>query len=149
MQHDLKIDTRHFEDVLSGDKTFEIRKNDRDYALGDVLILRETRYACGAVAAGESLEYTGRSCTVTVHHVMRGPVYGLADGWVVMGIRKSSSPSTSEQGQMGHGWLVSVSRWGDRVLTLSEQQQFGQVSSPEDKALVRGCAQHLLSRVGL
>lgn len=149
MQHDLKIDSLHFETVLNGDKTFEIRKNDRDYSLGDTLVLRETHRVPGGAGLADPLEYTGRICQVAVIHILRGPAYGLADGWVVMGIRKSSAPSELEQSQMGHGWLVSVSRWGDRVLTLSEQQQFGEVSSPDDKALVRGCAQHLLSRVGL
>lgn len=34
---DLKIYPSYFRDVLSGDKTFEIRKNDRDYEIGDLL----------------------------------------------------------------------------------------------------------------
>lgn len=35
--HELKIDTQYFEDAKSGKKNFVIRKNDRDYQVGDIL----------------------------------------------------------------------------------------------------------------
>ncbi|MBZ5980054.1 DUF3850 domain-containing protein [Leuconostoc gasicomitatum] len=41
---DLKLDTKYFDDVNSGLKTFEIRKNDRDYQVGDVLALTAFEY---------------------------------------------------------------------------------------------------------
>jgi ASC-1-like (ASCH) protein len=37
--HHLKLHSDYFKDVKSGLKTFEIRKNDRDYQVGDRLIL--------------------------------------------------------------------------------------------------------------
>lgn len=37
--HKIKIDRCFFENVLSGRKRFEIRKNDRDYQVGDWLHL--------------------------------------------------------------------------------------------------------------
>lgn len=39
--HELKIATEYYHRVCSGQKTFEIRKNDRDYQVGDVLLMRE------------------------------------------------------------------------------------------------------------
>ncbi|MGC4668415.1 DUF3850 domain-containing protein, partial [Enterococcus hirae] len=39
--HELKILPEYFEAVTSGRKKFEIRKNDRDYKVGDRLYLRE------------------------------------------------------------------------------------------------------------
>jgi hypothetical protein len=41
MKHDLKIWPQYFVEVAAEQKTFEIRKNDRDYQVGDVLRLRE------------------------------------------------------------------------------------------------------------
>lgn len=41
MKHDLKTWTEYFQAVKSGDKTFEIRENDRNFKVGDVLLLRE------------------------------------------------------------------------------------------------------------
>ena len=35
--HELKLDINYFEDVKSGLKNFEIRKNDRDFQVGDIL----------------------------------------------------------------------------------------------------------------
>ncbi|MFS7399016.1 ASCH/PUA domain-containing protein [Carnobacterium maltaromaticum] len=39
--HELKIGSEFFEAVKDGRKKFEIRKNDRNYQEGDILILKE------------------------------------------------------------------------------------------------------------
>jgi hypothetical protein len=39
--HDLKILSEHFQAIKKREKTFDIRKNDRDFQKGDILILRE------------------------------------------------------------------------------------------------------------
>lgn len=41
MEHDLKCWPKYYEYVASGDKTFEVRRNDRDFRVGDTLLLRE------------------------------------------------------------------------------------------------------------
>ena len=38
--HELKLDVKYFEDVKSGKKNFEIRNNDRDFQVGDILELK-------------------------------------------------------------------------------------------------------------
>lgn len=35
--HELKIKEEYFKDIRSGKKTFELRKNDRDYQVGDLI----------------------------------------------------------------------------------------------------------------
>ena len=87
MLHELKTDRKVFDDVAAGLKTFEIRKDDRGFAVGDVLQLRQTRHTGKEMTEGAPLEYTGAVCEVGVSHVLRGPIYGLADGWVIMSIR--------------------------------------------------------------
>ncbi|HBD0694848.1 TPA: DUF3850 domain-containing protein, partial [Enterococcus faecalis] len=39
--HTLKIETEFFKAVKERRKTFEIRKNDRNFQVGDILILEE------------------------------------------------------------------------------------------------------------
>lgn len=38
--HELKILPKYFSEVYSGNKTFEVRKNDRNFKVGDMLILK-------------------------------------------------------------------------------------------------------------
>ena len=39
--HDLKIEKKYFNDVMTEKKKFEVRKNDRGYQVNDVLSLNE------------------------------------------------------------------------------------------------------------
>ena len=87
--HELKTDPNVFDDVVADTKTFEIRKDDRCYERGDYLYLRQTRYFGSQMKdEGKPLEYTGQVAMVRVLGVMRGPVYGLADGWCIMSIKR-------------------------------------------------------------
>jgi hypothetical protein len=84
-RHELKSDPAPFADLLSGEKTNEIRKDDRDFKVGDTLIFRETKYS--AVNMFEEpgacpLIYTGRTQWRFVSHVQRG--YGLQEGHVAL-----------------------------------------------------------------
>lgn len=72
--HELKILPGYFEDVFMGNKTFEIRKNDRDYKEGDLLILKEW--------SGSS--YTGRQVKAFVTYMTD---YAQKDNYVVLAIK--------------------------------------------------------------
>lgn len=88
MQHYLKTDPDQFYAVRRGLKTFEFRFDDRNFAVGDVLELQETRYSAGQMKAQRlPLEYTGAIAVVGVSHVLRGPAYGIPQGYVIMSIR--------------------------------------------------------------
>ena len=77
MTHELKILPEYYLAVTSHLKEFEIRKNDRDYHVGDVLILREWN--------GE--HYTGRTVTKTIKYIFVGTgEYGLSEGYCVLGL---------------------------------------------------------------
>jgi hypothetical protein len=80
--HDLKTWPDYFESILTGAKKFEIRPNDRDYKVDDILRLRE--YSPG------SDEYTGREKTVRVTYAIYGDhplgfAFGVRTGFVAMG----------------------------------------------------------------
>jgi hypothetical protein len=77
MTHELKTHPQHFAHVQSGAKRAEIRKDDRGFAVGDVLVLREYDREADAL--------TGRYVEVRVTHVLKG-FEGLAEGFVSLSI---------------------------------------------------------------
>ncbi len=86
--HDLKIWPEYFKQVLDGTKTYEIRKNDRDYKVGDTLLLREYDYRKGEFA-GDVLPI--RALVLSVEDLPDVVIPGLfagGEGYVVMSIKK-------------------------------------------------------------
>ena len=78
MIHELKILPNYFEEVISGKKTFEVRKNDRDFKVGHLLALNEYD--------AEKKEYTGNSCLVYVDYILKDDNY-CKSGYVIMSIK--------------------------------------------------------------
>jgi hypothetical protein len=78
--HELKILPAFFEQVLNGNKPFEIRENDRDFKLHDVLLLREIE---PARSVHEEVKYTGRMKAVRVTYITD---FQQKPGFVVMGV---------------------------------------------------------------
>ena len=77
MTHELKIHPDYFDVVASNVKTFEIRENDRNYQVGDWLILKEWYRG----------KFTGRELKRYVTYVYRGNgAFGLSEGYCVMSI---------------------------------------------------------------
>jgi Domain of unknown function (DUF3850) len=76
--HTLKIAPVYFAPVKERIKTWEIRKNDRDFQVGDILDLKEYDV--------NHNEFTGRGCYRTIKYILNGPGYGLAEGYCIMSI---------------------------------------------------------------
>ena len=76
MIHNLKILPHFYEDVIQLRKTFEVRKNDRPYAVGDFLILREFSPDKG---------YSGRAVGASIIYVLNDLRY-CKSGFVILGI---------------------------------------------------------------
>jgi hypothetical protein len=84
--HDLKTWPIFFALVAGGHKSFEVRRNDRDFQMGDTLILRE--WEPGPYPPEG---YTGHELRRRVHWVFDGAGLGLlAEGVVVMEIREEA-----------------------------------------------------------
>jgi hypothetical protein len=79
MIHELKTWIEYFEEVFMGNKTFVVRKNDRDFKKGDTLILKEWD--------NFRETFTGRELARTVTYVFEGGSFGLEKGFVVMAIQ--------------------------------------------------------------
>lgn len=81
-EHRLKCVGPHYEEVASGRKTFEIRISDRNWTVGDVIRLREFK----EFEDGTGGDFTGRECCREITHILLGPIYGLATGWVILSL---------------------------------------------------------------
>jgi hypothetical protein len=75
--HDLKIAPAYFVAVSRGEKTFEVRKNDRGFQPGDVLVLREY----------EDKGYTGSVVYRKVGYILPGGQHGIDPEYVVLGLK--------------------------------------------------------------
>lgn len=72
--HDLKIETQYYNDIENGDKNFEIRKNDRNYQIGDMVYFKEV---VNDVATGKELN------GVEITYILHGGKYGLHTGYCI------------------------------------------------------------------
>ena len=79
--HYLKCRVLFYQDIVSGLKTFEIRQNDRNYQVGDILMLREWD---DRVDMGPAF-FTGREVQRLVVYMTD---FQQCPGWVVLGITR-------------------------------------------------------------
>jgi hypothetical protein len=85
MIHELKTWPEYFKPLLEGTKTFEIRNNDRNFKVGDFLILQEWE--------PNKKVYTTRSVGAVVNYILESNIdvnygldLGIKPGYVVMSI---------------------------------------------------------------
>src|SRR5262245_6054977 len=77
--HTLKTWPEFLNPIGMGIKTFEIRKKDRDFRVGDILHLREWHNG--------SQEWGPRSITCFITFILDGPRFGLEEGFCIMAIK--------------------------------------------------------------
>lgn len=75
-QHEVKIVASDYEDVVSGKKSFELRKNDRGYKQGDSLKMLEFKDG----------KHTGRTIDADIIYMLEDYT-GLTEGYCILGIR--------------------------------------------------------------
>jgi len=86
VEHYLKAWPESFQPIRVGLKRFEIRLNDRDYKVGDTLVLAEY-IPDSTVAEHPGGHYTGNSVRAAVNYVMSEfPCHAVRPGFVVMSI---------------------------------------------------------------
>ena len=74
--HRLKIYPEYFSEVKKRNKNFELRKDDRNFKVGDKVVLSEFDGNC----------YTGDGVTRTIKYVLRNcKEWGLEDGYCILG----------------------------------------------------------------
>lgn len=73
--HYLKTETEFYQFIEIGLKKFELRKNDRDFSIGDILYLEETVNGI----------YTGRKMEpIEIKYIFHGGRYGLEKDYCII-----------------------------------------------------------------
>lgn len=75
-KHELKILPEYFQAVWDRVKTFEVRKNDRNFTVGDTLVLKEWTPNNG---------YSGSGIARRITYLLNDPDY-VKEGYVIMGL---------------------------------------------------------------
>ena len=79
MTHRIKIQDVFADAVMSGQKTFEVRRNDRNYQRGDHVVFT-------AVVNGKKINHPINKEQYEITYVLSG--WGLKDGYVAFGIKR-------------------------------------------------------------
>lgn len=72
--HELKIKPVYFEAIKEGIKTFELRKDDRNFKVGDILLLREWEH-----------KYSGRKIKKKVIYILK-EIEGIEIGYCILAL---------------------------------------------------------------
>lgn len=86
--HELKCVQPFFDLVLEGDKTAEMRYNDRYFQVGDRILLKEW--------IEEERRFTGREIRLRITHILFGGQYGIESGWVMISFTLAPNPDALE-----------------------------------------------------
>lgn len=81
--HDLKCHPEPFQAKLDGKKPWEFRKDDRGYQLGDIFHEREWVPKPTGSDPKDGY-YTGRTLDELVTFILRGPDFGIPEGFCIM-----------------------------------------------------------------
>ena len=81
MKHNLKIKNKYYDAIRNGTKTFEIRKNDRNYQVGDRIKFTPIADEANIIIPHNPNEYI-------ITYVFNGGEYGLDEEYCVFGIRE-------------------------------------------------------------
>jgi hypothetical protein len=80
MTHELKTLPAYWDAVKRGEKTFEVRRDDRGFQKGDVLELVRTELQWSDIARSTL------RCEIT--YILTGGQFGIEPGYVVMGLKE-------------------------------------------------------------
>lgn len=79
--HKIKCWPEYFESLENGAKKFEFRQNDRNYQVGDILVIQEYLQ--------HKMCYTGRELFFEVTYILHGQsIAGMRDNYCIMSIKK-------------------------------------------------------------
>lgn len=84
--HNLKCWPEFFNAILRGDKTFDIRFNDRDFRSGQEIVLKEW-VPNDIEHSDRSPGYTGRILHRKINYTLTGEQFGIKEGFIILNLR--------------------------------------------------------------
>lgn len=86
--HELKTVNHYWDAVYSGAKTFEVRKNDRAFQTGDVLVLTRTdeRGYSDTLPSDTSSPFAKSQISFRITYLLQGGQFGIEPGYCVLGL---------------------------------------------------------------
>lgn len=99
MTHELKTWPDYYKVIESGEKTFEVRKMDRPFEIGHILLLKEWIWDgpnSYEITSKDDGVYTGRQIKMEITYILKGGKFGVSEGYCVMGIKPLIAPETTK-----------------------------------------------------
>ncbi|MFC0182541.1 protein of unknown function [Pseudarcicella hirudinis] len=80
MTHEIKCEREYFSQTWLRKKPFEVRKDDRNFSVGDELMLREW--------IAHKQEYTHRVMFAKISYKLEGGQFGIGKDYCVLGLQR-------------------------------------------------------------
>ena len=77
--HELKVWDTYYDSLESGQKNFEVRKNDRNFQVGDLLLLN--------CFNPKKETYNGEKCLRRITYILHGDKFGIEKEYCVIGLK--------------------------------------------------------------
>lgn len=105
--HELKILPQYFVDVKSGKRTFELRKNDRDFEVGDILMLKEfnPNKQYETMEGGVLSNFSGEKILRQISYILKD-IEGLDKNYEILGVKGLDEDIELE-------WKSDMVEWGE------------------------------------
>jgi hypothetical protein len=106
MKHELKTWPEFFDAVLRGEKTYEVRYDDRGFQVGDELVLE--RFQPDGAGGGDYVGFDGRKTglsdcariVVRITYKTPGGRFGLSPNWCIMGFHRVDMTDPAKAGEV-------------------------------------------------
>lgn len=79
IEHKLKTLAVYYDAVARGDKTFEVRRNDRAFQKGDILVLEKWKDETYR-------DFSNASMRFRITYLLQGGQFGIEPGFCILGI---------------------------------------------------------------
>ena len=97
--HELKTVNIYWDAVAAGTKTFEVRRNDRAFQTGDVIVLTRTtecgHYDTRAQDRHKDGDFAKSQISFRITYLLQGGQFGIDPGYCVLGL----GPVTQEEAE--------------------------------------------------